>query len=212
MTIHCFDVIYSPNASMDSYLSSWLTSWSAWEPEPHEEPGALQFSDLETGNTVDAAGFRQNRFTRDNIDNAIITDADVQNNQVILDTDVSDAVEGGERFQLRRSDGSWEIHEIVDWSTDGKTLELKDLSAFEGQTLNNRNNQLVDSEVFFSQYIVSNLIGQNGYCASYCDWWIVRAHTCDHDEDNGSGCGNWFVIDSSSNYSGQTDVPSEVPQ
>jgi len=212
MTVHCFDVIYSPNASMDSYLSSWLTSWSAWEPEPHDEPQPLQFSNLETGETVDAAGFQQNRFTRDNADNAVITSADTANNEITVDTDLSDSIVGGETFQLRRSDGSWEVHEIVDWSTDGKTLTLNSISIGEGQTVEMREQELEDCEVFFSQYIVSNLIGQTGYCASYCDWWIVRAHTCDHDESDGSGCSDWFVVDSSNNYSGQTDVPDEVPQ
>ena len=61
-----------------------------------------------------------------------------------------------------------------------------------------------------AEYIVSNLIGQVGYLASYCDWWIVRWHQCYHDEDK--GCESWEVLDSSANYSGQTDVPSEVPQ
>lgn len=42
------------------------------------------------------------------------------------------------------------------------------------------------------------------------DWWIIRWHECYHDEDK--PCGEWAVIDSSNNYSGQTDVPSEVPQ
>jgi len=135
MTIHCFDVIYSPNASMDSYLSSWLTSWSAWEPEPHSEPSPMQFSNIETGETVDAAGFRQNRFQ---------------------------------------------------WDDTGREPQAD------------------------AEYIVSQLTGQVGYLASYCDWWIVRWHQCYHEEDK--GCDSWVVIDSSNNYSGQSDVPSEVPQ
>jgi len=135
MTVHCFDVIYSPNASMDSFLSSWLTSWSAWEPEAHDEPQPLQFTNIETGNTVDAAGFQQNRFQ---------------------------------------------------WDDTGREPKAD------------------------AEYIVSQLIGQTGYCASYCDWWIVRWHQCYHDENK--GCESWIVIDSSNNYSGQTDVPSEVPQ
>jgi len=136
MAIHCFDVIYSPSASMDSYLSSWLTSWTAWTEETPDEPHPLTFSNIETGNTVDAAGFKQNRFMFEGV-----------------------------------GDGSRTVQE--------------------------------DAE-----YIVSNLIGQVGYLASYCDWWVVRHHQCFHDE--GKGCDSWTVIDSSDNYSGQTDVPAEV--
>lgn len=135
MSIHCFDVIYSPSASMDDYLSTWLTNWSAWEPEPHSEPGPLQFSSIETGDTVDASGFQQNRFQ---------------------------------------------------WDDTGREPQAD------------------------AEYIVSIITGETGYLASYCDWWIVRWHQCRHDEDK--GCDSYVVIDSSNNYSGQTDVPSEVPQ
>jgi len=138
MAIHCFDVVYSPSASMDNYLSSWLTSWTAWTEETPDEPHSMTFSNIETGNTVDAAGFKQNRFEFEGV-----------------------------------GDGSRTIQE--------------------------------DAE-----YIVSNLISQVGYLASYCDWWIVRHHQCFHDENK--GCTDWVVIDSSNNYAGQTDVPDEVPQ
>jgi len=62
MAVHCFDVIYSPNASMDSYLDTWLTNWTGWTEEDLESPQPLNFFDLETGPELNASGFQQNRF------------------------------------------------------------------------------------------------------------------------------------------------------
>jgi len=61
-----------------------------------------------------------------------------------------------------------------------------------------------------AKYIVSNLTGITGYLASYCDWWMIRWHQCFHDE--GKGCSNWKVLDSSDSYSEYENVPDEVPQ
>lgn len=136
MAIHCFQIYYSKNSYLtETYLPTWLTSWTAWTEEEVTDPKLQTFQDLKTGETVECHGFTSNRFE----------------------------FEGG--FGSPQED---------------------------------------------AEYIMSQLMGEVGYLASYCDWWIVRWHQCFHDE--GGGCGDWIVIDSSNNYSGQTDVPSEVSQ
>lgn len=206
MAIHCFDVVYSPNASMDSYLSSWMTSWSGWSKEELTGPTPLEFTDIETQNTVSASGFQQNRFELQNDkDTATVTGSDLANNELYVSGDITGNVVGGETFQVRagvQGDYNFNITDFsYDSANDRTVLRLESLDE-----------ELTDGMAFFSQYIVSNLIGEVGYLASYCDWWIVRAHVCDHDQNERRGCGSWFVVDSSNNYSGQTDVPAEVPQ
>jgi len=81
-----------------------------------------------------------------------------------------------------------------------------------------------------AEYIMSQLMGQTGYLASSADWWIIKWHHCVHDGDtrtversrelpDGStetyeeevkGCGNWKTLDSSDNYSSQSNVPELV--
>ena len=73
-----------------------------------------------------------------------------------------------------------------------------------------------------AKYIVSDLTGITGYLASYCDWWVIRWHRCDHDGVDPLGCGyinsegdfehGWKVLDSSNSYSEYQNVPNEVPQ
>lgn len=133
MTIHCFDVIYSPSSSMDSYLSSWLTSWTAWTEENVDSPSSFTEGGYDYPE-VDASGFERNRFEWDN--------------------------------------------------KNGRTAQED------------------------AEYIVSNLIGETGYLASYCEWWIVKWHECTHDETD--ECGETKILDSSNNYSGQSDVPEAV--
>ena len=62
MAIHCISIIYSPSSHMDNYIGSWLTSWTAWTEEELDNPGSMQFSNIDGDNTVDASGFQQNRF------------------------------------------------------------------------------------------------------------------------------------------------------
>jgi len=138
MAIHCISIVYSPSQSMDSYLSSWLTSWTAWTEETIDEPHSMTFTNIDSGTEVDASGFQQNCF-------------------------MFEGVKSEDRTPKR----------------DAK-------------------------------YIVSNLTGITGYLASYCDWWVIRWHQCFHDE--GKGCSNWKVLDSSNSYSEYQNVPSEVPQ
>jgi len=133
VTVHCFDVVYSPSSQMDYFLESWLTSWTAWTEESVNNPGGITFSGFEYETEIQASGFQGNRFEWDDTGRAAREDA---------------------------------------------------------------------------EFIASQLTGQVGYLASYCDWRVVRWHQCYHDDDK--SCDDWQVLDSSDNYSGQEDVPSEV--
>jgi len=198
MAIHCIDIVYSPSTDMDSYLESWLTNWSAWSEEPFDSPSSMTFTDLDTGSSVDASGFRQNRFTLDSSDHATINSVDVANNTIVLDKSMTGNIVGGETFQLRRSTDVEETHTVSDFSSNGDgttdvVLESLD-TRNQGQTVEQRESELIDGTAFFTQYIVSVLIGPTGYMESYCDWGIVRAHICDHNESEKKGCGSWFEL------------------
>lgn len=214
MAIHCIDVVYSPSQNMDSYLETWLNGWTAWSKEPFESPSSMTFTEIDSGSQVSASGFRQNRFQLDSSDHANIIEADVANNTITVDKGMTGNIVGGETFQLRRDNQREEVHTVSDFTSNGDgttTITLESLTTRnENQTVEERESELVDGTTFFSQYIVSNLIGQTGYLASYCDWWVVRSHVCDHDQSEKKGCGGWYTIDKSDNYSGFSDVPSEV--
>lgn len=208
MAIHCIDVIYSPSTDMDSYLETWLTNWTAWSKEAFTGPSSMTFSDLETGNTVSASGFRQNRFELDSSDHANVIDVDIANNVIVLDKSMTGNVVGGETFQLRRSNDQEEVHTVSNFTSNGDgttdvTLEALSTRS-ESQTVEQRRSELVDGTAFFTQYIVSNLIGPTGFLQAYTDWAVVRAHICDHDSSTGSGCGDWFELHRHGN------IPSEV--
>lgn len=208
MAIHCFDVIYSPSQDMDSYLETWLTNWTAWSREPFTGPEPMTFTDIEIGTSAEASGFRQNRFELDSSDHTTIVEADVANNQIVVDKGMTGNIVGGETFQLRRSDKMEEVHTVSDFTSndDGTTtIVLESISTrTENQSFEQRKRELMDGTAFFSQYIVSNLVGQTGYLRNYCDWAVVRAHICDHDESDKKGCGDWFELHR------HGDIPSEV--
>lgn len=126
---------------------------------------------------------------------------------------------------------SQEMDKIIDsWLTSrtawtGETLDSPDTITFSGtdpenavdasgfqqnrfkfeSTGKNGGNPLEDA-----RHIVSDLTGDTGFLSSYCSWWIVRYHVCHHDEDG--SCETWTVLDKSNSYTGQENVPLEVPQ
>jgi hypothetical protein len=210
MALHCIDVVYSPSTGMDDFLETWLTNWSAWSEESLTGPESLTFTDVETGNSVDASGFRGNRFQLDSSDHASVIDVDVSNNTVVLDKGMTGNIVGGETFQLRRSDGTEETHTVSDFTSNGNgttdvILESLDTRS-EGQTAERRRQELVGGTAFFTQYIVSNLIGATGFLNAYTDWAVVRAHVCSHNEpqDQRRGCGDWYIIHT------HGDIPEEI--
>lgn len=75
MTIHCFDVIYSPSSEMDNSLSDEVDSWTVWNTNNQIVPDTDYFKDS-NGNIVEVSGFRTNRFELRDSSKSIQNDAE----------------------------------------------------------------------------------------------------------------------------------------
>lgn len=75
MTIHCFDVVYSPSSQMDDFLETWLTNWTAWTEEVNM-PKTFEEKDSRGLKPINVSGFKENRFELEDTGRSPREDAD----------------------------------------------------------------------------------------------------------------------------------------